>query len=42
MFGPDAQLARQQGCDPVIGIKTTYCRDVLAMEAISSPLFLDD
>ena len=40
--GPDGQSARQQGCNPVIGTQTSYCRDVLAMEAVSSPIFLDD
>ena len=42
LLGPDGQAARQQGCDPVVGTQTTYCHNVLAMEAITSPLFLDD
>jgi hypothetical protein len=42
LIGPDGQSARQQGCDPVVGSQTTYCRDVLAMEAVTSPIFLDD
>ncbi|MBV9098610.1 MAG: hypothetical protein JO079_11185, partial [Frankiaceae bacterium] len=41
LLGPDGQAARQQGCDPVVGTQTTYCHNVLAMEAISSPLFLE-
>ena len=40
LFGPDQQSARQQACDPVVGTQTTYCHDILAMEAVSSPLFL--
>jgi hypothetical protein len=42
LLGPDGQSLRQQGCDPIVGSQTTYCHDVLAMEAVSSPLFLDD
>ena len=42
LIGADGQSLRQQGCDPVVGSQTTYCRDVLAMEAVTSPLFLDD
>jgi hypothetical protein len=41
LFGPDGQSARQQGCEPLVGSQTSYCRDVLAMEAVSSPLYLD-
>jgi hypothetical protein len=42
LLGPDQQPARQQGCDPLVGTQTSYCRDVLAMEAVTSPLYLDD
>jgi len=42
LFGADGQAARQQGCDPLVGTQTSYCRDVLAMEAVSSPIYLGD
>jgi hypothetical protein len=42
LLGPDGQPQRRQGCDPVVGTQTSYCRDVLAMEAVSSPIYLDD
>jgi hypothetical protein len=42
LLGPDGQSMRQQGCDPLVGTQTSYCRDVLAMEAVSSPIYLDD
>jgi hypothetical protein len=41
LLGPDGQNARERVCDPLVGTQTTYCRDVLAMEAVSSPIFLD-
>jgi hypothetical protein len=41
LIGPDGQAQRQQSCDPAVGSQTTVCRDVLAMEAITSPLFLE-
>ena len=42
LIGPDGQSSRQSSCEPVVGAQTSYCRDVLAMEAVTSPIFLDD
>ena len=40
LLAPDARAQRTTACDPVIGSQTTICRDDLAMESLSSPLFI--
>jgi hypothetical protein len=39
LLRPDGPGVRQRGCDPVVGSQTTLCRDDLAMEALTSPIF---
>lgn len=41
LLAPDGRDQRQAGCDPVVGSRTTLCRDDLGMEALTSPIFLD-
>jgi len=38
----DGKAQRQSTCDPVVGSQTTLCHNDLAMEALSSPLFIGD
>jgi hypothetical protein len=40
LLAPDGRDQRTAGCDPVVGSQTTVCRDDLAMEALSSPIFI--
>ena len=40
LLAPDARDGRSAGCDPVVGSQTTVCRDDLAMESLSSPIFI--
>lgn len=37
---PDGKDGRVAGCDPVIGSQTTVCRDDLAMESLTSPIYV--
>lgn len=37
---PDGRDQRTATCDPVVGSQTTVCRDDLAMEALTSPIFI--
>jgi len=36
----DAQDARRAGCDPLVGAGTTYCRNRLVVEALTSPVYV--
>ena len=40
LLAPDGRDGRTAGCDPVVGSQTTVCRDDLAMESLSSPIFI--
>lgn len=40
LLAPDARQLREAGCDPVVGGVSTLCRDDLAMEALTSPIFV--
>jgi hypothetical protein len=40
LLAPDGRDGRTAGCDPVVGSQTTVCRDDLAMESLSSPIFV--
>jgi len=40
LLAPDGKDVRQAGCDPVVGSQTTVCRDDLAMEALTSPVYV--
>ncbi|HET7310490.1 MAG TPA: CehA/McbA family metallohydrolase [Mycobacteriales bacterium] len=40
LLAPDARAQRTTGCDPAVGSQTTVCRDDLAMESLSSPIFI--
>jgi hypothetical protein len=40
LLAPDGRDERAAACDPVIGSQTTICRDDLAMESLSSPIFI--
>jgi hypothetical protein len=37
---PDGKAARHSTCDRVVGTQTTLCRNDLAMEALTSPVFI--
>jgi hypothetical protein len=37
---PDGKDGRQAGCDPIVGTQTTVCRNDLAMEALTSPIYI--
>jgi hypothetical protein len=37
----DAAAQRKLGCDPVVGTRTTVCRNDLVMEALTSPVYVD-
>jgi hypothetical protein len=40
LLAPDGKTQRRSGCDPVVGAQTTLCRNDLAMEALTSPVFI--
>jgi hypothetical protein len=40
LLAPDAVTARRAGCDPVVGDQTTVCRNDLAMESLTSPIYV--
>jgi hypothetical protein len=40
LLAPDGRDQRTTACDPVLGSQTTVCHDDLAMESLSSPLFI--
>jgi hypothetical protein len=40
LLAPDGRSQRTTACDPVIGSQTTVCRDDLAMESLTSPIFI--
>jgi len=40
LLAPDGRAQRTTACDPVVGTQTTMCRDDLAMESLSSPIFI--
>jgi hypothetical protein len=40
LLAPDGRAQRTTDCDPVVGSQTTVCRDDLAMESLSSPIFI--
>ena len=40
LLAPDGRAGRTATCDPLIGSQTTVCRDDLAMESLSSPIFI--
>lgn len=42
LLATDGKGARQAGCDPVVGSQTTICRNDLTMQALSSPIFIDN
>ena len=37
---PDGRAVRTTACDPLVGTGTTVCRDDLAMESLTSPIFI--
>jgi hypothetical protein len=37
---PDGKDLRAAGCDPLVGSGTTVCRNDLAMEALTSPVYV--
>jgi hypothetical protein len=41
LLAPDGADARRLGCDPLIGDQTTVCRNDLAMQALTSPIYVD-
>jgi hypothetical protein len=40
LYGDDQQELRQQTCEPVIGSQTTYCRNRIALLAMTSALYV--
>ena len=40
LLAPDAKQLRAATCDAVVGTQTTVCRNDLAMQALTSPLFI--
>ncbi len=41
LLAPDGKPVRAAGCDPLVGGQTTVCRDDLAMQSLTSPIFID-
>lgn len=37
---PDAQDARKTHCDPLVGSRSTHCRNRLVVEALTSPIYV--
>jgi hypothetical protein len=42
LLAPDAEGAREAACDPVVGTKTTYCRNRLVMLALTSAVYVGE
>src|SRR4051812_15605758 len=40
LYGEDAREQRQQACEPLIGSQTTYCRNRIALLAMTSALYV--
>jgi hypothetical protein len=38
---PDLDAERTQLCDPVVGTETSFCRNRVAVVALTSPIYLD-
>jgi len=40
LYGDDQQDTRQQTCEPVVGSGTTYCRNRIALPAMTSAIYV--